>query len=178
MLTELLWIWGPWIYNKYTEIYNTCHKVTKAVEYELYNTKEWLYLTTAPMPVSMELFDCSKIQESQIKWRATLDPPIFKDPAYSGSNHKHISYLGFSVVRSGDPALDLTDWINEVKWSGTVQPSPLEIFSLWCCKNKSPLIYSNPGLIVEIITEDGDCIKQGLNDLPRTTVYENGTAVG
>jgi hypothetical protein len=179
MLTEFLLNWGPWVYLKGLEIMETSNNVMRAVNHELYNAKEWIFIAGSSLPISTELFESSQVPERYIRWKATLDPPTFKDPRVTNSEMKHLSYLGFSVIDPGSETstpIDLSDWINDVKWSGQIQPSPTEIFSLWCCKNRSPLAHYNTGLTVEIITDAGDIIKRGLNDTPHNTIYDGNNA--
>jgi hypothetical protein len=68
----------------------------------------------------------------------------------------------------------LTDWINDVRWSGLVQPTPLEIFTLWCCETGSPYFFDLDNAIVELVTEDGSVIKRGLNEFAHTNIYGDG----
>ena len=177
-LREILWEWGPWVYNKSMNILDIVPTIYRAVYKELYGTKGWLFLKDSKIPISEEMFETNEIQPHHIKWITTTEPPTFRNPKSPDSEetYKHISYLGFSIIIPGVKTIDLTDWINEIKWSGVVQPSPSEIFSLWCCKHKSHLMFSSNSLIVEIITDNGDVIKRGLNDLTQTTMYENDGA--
>jgi hypothetical protein len=179
MLTEFLLNWGPWIYLKGLEIMETSNNVMRVVNNELYNPKEWIFISGSSLPISTELFESSQVPERYIRWKATLDPPTFKDPRITDPEMKHLSYLGFSLIDPGSETptpIDLTDWINDVKWSGQIQPSPTEIFSLWCCKNRSPLAHYNKSLTVEIITDAGDLIKRGLNDTAHNTIYDGSNA--
>lgn len=175
MLIEFLWTWGPWAYNRYIHILNTTSKIYQSVNKDLYGTDNWIFIRDSNIPISEELFDTNSIEYSDIKWKATIDPPVFRDPSNTEDpmKLKHLSYLGFSVTIPGDKTFDLSDWINEIRWNGTTQPLPSDIFSLWCCKNRLPLLYYTKNVRVEIITETGDTIKKGLNDFTHTNIYEN-----
>ena len=174
MLRELVWNWGPWIFNKYVEILQLGSKVYKSVQKGLYETEHWIFINESHIPIPEELFDTNHIEIDNIKWRATVEPPIFTDPRADPANKlKHISYLGFSITIPGNKSIDLSDWINEIKWLGFAEPSPQDIFSLWCCKNREPLLFYRKNLMIEIITEKGDVIKKGLNEFTHTNTYEN-----
>ena len=179
-LSELFWIWGPWVYNRSMEVLELAPKIYRAVYKDLYGTKGWIFIngTSQSLPIPEEIFDTDKIQLNLIKWKATTEPPAFVDPNYQGSiiPSKHISFLAFSVLASGNELIDLTDWVNDIKWSGQIQPLPIEIFSLWCCKNKSPLIYYSTDFTVEIVLDDGTSIKKGLNEFAHTNIHEDDDA--
>ena len=174
MLRELVWKWGPWIFNKYVEILQLGSKVYKSVQKGLYETEHWIFINESHIPIPEELFDTNHIEIDNIKWRATVEPPIFTDPRGDPTDKlKHISYLGFSINIPGNKIIELSDWINEIKWSGITEPSPQDIFSLWCCKNREPLLFYRKNLMIEIISEKGDIIKKGLNEFTHTNIYEN-----
>jgi hypothetical protein len=59
-------------------------------------------------------------------------------------------------------SVDLTEWINEVKWSGQVAPSPKQLFTIWCCETGSPYLHLMPIAEYTIITENGDTIEGSL----------------
>jgi hypothetical protein len=129
------------------------------------------------IPISQDNFSIDQISISDIRWLATLEPPrLFHPNCTEKQKEKHISYLSFVVTLSHplvDSSIDLSDWINELKWSGIKEPSPLDIFLLWCCKNGSHLIYYPSSIKVTLITEEGETIEKGLNDFTNTTVYED-----
>ena len=175
MLIDFLWKWGPWLYNKYFETVNLSSKIYTSIYKDLYCFDNWIFIHNIDIPISEELFDIREIDISNIKWIASTNPPIFKDPRYTDNSYqlKHISHLGFSIIISDNKIIDISDWINEIKWSGIIQPSTHDIFSLWCCKNRSPLLYYKNNITVEIITETGDIVKKGLNETTHTNKYEN-----
>ena len=133
-----------------------------------------IFLNNTHIPVPKEMFNTSMLKDYSIKWNATTNPATFTDSKHHELSYKHINYLGLSVSIPGQDILELTDWINDLKWSGSSEPTPSEIFTLWCCEKGSPLFYDTRLATVEIITEDGNIIKRGLNDFPRTLVYEDG----
>jgi hypothetical protein len=175
MFTDLLWNWVPWLYNKYTDVLLIGNKVYKSVYKVLYEEENVLFIRGSLLPISQELFDTSTIDKHIIKWKATVDPPRFIDSTeeHKTVKLKHISYLSFTVNIPGGNNLDLSDWINEIKWSGIIQPSPQEIFTLWCCKNRSPLLFYRKDLTIEIISDTGDVIKRGLNDSTHSNIYKD-----
>jgi len=173
-LEELAWIWLPWCYNKLLYFADQTTKIIGVVYRELNYKKEWVFLKNSVMPIPKELFDTSKIELTNIKWTANTNPPKFRDNTFTLEYWKHLTYLSFTVTLSDRSFFDLTDWINEVKWCGILQPTPLEIFTLWCCETGSPHYFNTDGATVEIITDDGNVVKRGLNEFTHTNVYEDG----
>lgn len=172
MIHEFLWTWIPWIYNKTNSVIDITTKIYKSVCKGLNYKKEWVFHYNTMIPIPNELFDTSQIINSKIKWLANTNPPKFRDPNYTMDNWKHISYLSFTVNLLTGNQCDLTDWINDVKWCGFIQPTPLEIFTLWCCELGHSYCFDITGATIEIITEEGDIIKKGLNEFVNTTIYE------
>jgi hypothetical protein len=173
MLNEFLWQWVPWLYNSGMSILDTLQLIYISLYKELTVKKEWAILKDTKVPLSSQQFSLNDISDNTIRWRATINPPVFIDPRAKYKNPKHISYLGFSVNIPGLDPIDISDWINEVKWIGIKEPTPLDIFTLWCCKTSNPLFHILDYAVVEIITEMGDTVKKGLNEFVNTTVQEN-----
>ena len=143
----------------------------------IYTKKQWIFLKDNRHPVPPEIFDISSIPEQNIKWITSLNPVRFIDPGYVNSKEfKHVSHLGFIIHLSNDKAIDMTDWINDIQWVGNKEPSPEEIFILWCCEKGSSLFYNTKDIIIEIITDEGNSIKKGLNEFTNTIIQENGRA--
>jgi hypothetical protein len=177
MLTHIFWNWGPWVFNKYVNILHLGSNVYNSVQKGLYERDIWIFIYQSHIPIPEELFDTHHIEIDNIKWKATIEPPTFIDPRADISHKlKHIPYLGFSINIPGNEIIELSDWINEIKWSGTVEPSPQDIFSLWCCKNREPFLFYNNNPTIEIITETGNMIKKGLNEFTHSNIYENDDA--
>jgi hypothetical protein len=173
MLNELFWNWGPWLYNKYIMNLEYYYTIYCAIYAALYSKKEWIFLKNNASPIPTQIFDTSKIPETKIKWITTINPPSFVDPTYKDNvEHKHVSYLGFIVHTSGSTT-DITAWINDIKWTSHKEPSPSEIFTLWCCEHGSSLCYEADDIVIEVITEDGETIKKGLNEFTNTNIQEN-----
>jgi hypothetical protein len=166
MFRELLWQWLPWIINTAHCVLDTTKKAVRAVYMEVAMPKEWAFLNGLYVPISLQAFQ--DIPESAIRWRVQTNPPRFIESATNLTILKHISYLGLSIIIPGTKIIDLTDWVNEVKWIGHVEPNLTEIFMLWCCETGSPYFHLIPDAEAEIITEEGDIIRKGLNESPRS----------
>lgn len=177
MIQELVWEWVPWIYNRLMKALDKAKSLSTVIKRELFSDKKWVFMKGHTIPISQDNFSIDQISTSDIRWLATLEPPRLFHPNYTEKQkEKHISYLSFVVTLSHplvDSSIDLSDWINDLKWSGIKEPSPLDIFLLWCCKNGSHLIYYSSSIKVTLITEDGLTIEKGLNDFTNTTVYED-----
>jgi hypothetical protein len=173
-LQSLAWVWLPWLYNKSVYITEQVSKMFSIVYRELNYTKEWVFLTNTTVPIPKGLFDTSNIDQYKIKWTANTNPPRFRNSTFTLEHWRHLTYLSFTVTLSDKTFIDITDWINEVKWCGLVQPTPLEIFSLWCCESGTPYCFDIDGALVEIVNDEGEEIKRGLNEFTHTNVYEDG----
>ena len=159
MLKGLFWNWIPWCFNRITAAIDLSNRVILAAYREATLSNEWLFLHSVDIPILSQVFSTIPLQ--QIRWRAQVNPPRFIGP-YSKEDLKHISYLGFSVILPGQDPIELTDWINEVKWSGNIQPSPTELFMLWCCETGSAYFHLIQSAQMEIITESGELINKDL----------------
>ena len=180
MIRELAWEWLPWLYNRVIQTFEKSKGILFAVKREVFSEKKWAFLKGHTIPISEDHFSIVSICPNDIRWIATLEPPrlfhpdIVKTPEIK---EKHISYLSY-IIHITTPfettIVDLSDWINDLKWSGIKEPSPLDIFSLWCCKNGSHHIYNTQYMKATIITEEGTTIEKGLNEFMNTTIYEDG----
>ena len=157
MINEFLLKWVPWIFNKTSDALEFTRRVALAAYTEATVEKEWLLLHSVQIPVSSITFP--NVASEQIQWRVKVNPTRFIRSSDSIDDLKHISYLGISIKLSGQ-TIDLTDWINEVKWSGTIAPTPRELFTIWCCETGSSYFHLFDTAELEIITEDGDIINQ------------------
>ena len=158
MMKALLIEWIPWIFNKTTEALEFSKRIAVAAYTEATVEKEWLLLHSIQIPLSSMSFP--SVPSEQILWRIKSNPTRFISSSKT-NEFKHISYLGISVILPGQ-TIDLTDWINEVKWSGSVAPSPKELFTIWCCETGSPYFHLMPIIKLEIITENGDIVNTHL----------------
>ena len=162
MSQELFWTWIPWIFNKAVVLVSTTKSVCRVVYNELIVKKEWVFLQGLPIPISSEVF--GEIDDCNVKWRCSVNPATFEQPNAHliSAKERHLSYLGFLVKIPGQD-LDLSDWVNEVKWIGSQEPTLKEIFTLWCCEKGESYFHCLDLIHVEYITDMGDTIKRGLN---------------
>jgi len=144
-------------------VVDTAKRVVLAAYKEATVSKEWIFLYGATIPISSHAFP--QISITEIRWKAQVNPPKFTQPAQiTAQPMKHISYLGLILHVPGHEQMDITEWVNEVKWSGTLQPSLSELFMLWCCESGKPLFQHVSHTTADIITGEGDVITRGLND--------------
>jgi hypothetical protein len=162
MIRGVLWNWAPWVYNKLGFVLDTVTRVLKVSYNEVTNSNKWYIIKDVNVPVYSSLFPTTS--ESIITWICTTNPPRFIAPGTTQLNYKHISYLSCTVNIPGDAPVDITDWINMVKWSGNIEPSLLHLFQLWCCETSKSYFHLIPLVKVILITEMGDEITKGLND--------------
>lgn len=162
MFREFLWTWIPWIFNKTNIIICKTNSICKVVYNEMMIKKEWIFIKNLPIPVSSEIF--GHIENDTILWRCSLHPTTFIQGGFLNANmkEKHLSYLGFTVKVEGLD-IDLSDWVNEVRWSGDYEPTLREIFLLWCCDNGKSYFHCLDKIQIELVTDMGDTIKRGLN---------------
>lgn len=164
MSKEFFWTWIPWIFNKGIALVQTTKAVCRVVYNELLVKKEWVFLVGLSIPISSEVF--GSIEDYNVKWRCSVNPTTFVQPnAHLNPlvKERHLSYLGFTVKVLGQD-LDLSDWVNEVKWMGSQEPTIKEIFTLWCCEMGESYFHCLDLIQVEYITDMGDTVKKGLNE--------------
>ena len=160
MIKGFLLEWVPWIFNQTTCALEFTRRVALAAYTEATVEKEWLFLHSVHIPISSITF--INVPSEHVQWYVKSNPTRFTDSKSDiPSELKHISYLGMSILLPGQ-TVDLTEWSNEVKWSGNVAPTPKELFTIWCCETGSPYFHLMPIAEVELITQDGDIIKQSL----------------
>ena len=160
MFNHLLWSWGPWFYNNLSQSIIRVQKVAQVVYNEFTIKKEWIFLKNTPIsiPVNSEKF--WNIDPDSIKWRCEEFPPRFIDPnATADMTARHLSYLGF-VIKMSDRDIDLSDWINDVLFTGLEEPTVGEIFALWCCEKGESYFHCMDSIQVEYITELGDVVRK------------------
>jgi hypothetical protein len=168
MIRLIAWTWLPWLVNRFTEILSLAKRVTFAAYSEATVKKEILFVNNLTMPILSSLF--TDLSKKHIRWSVTIHPPRFTDPNSTDAALKHISYLGLSINIPGHDPIDLTDWINEVMWSGTKQPCLTDIFIVWCFETKNPYFHYLPFIEMEVISKDGLSVHKGLNELAHTIV--------
>ena len=152
MLREFLFSWGPWAYNRINEYYQLLLRIYQAVYNEVMVSKEWLFLEGVPVPIASELFPVQ--DDSRLRWRATLHPARFS--AKADGPFRHLGYLMFTVSIPGQDPIDLTEWINDVRWRGTTEPTPADCFLLWCCEKRLPLFQHLKDARVTFVDEMGE----------------------
>jgi hypothetical protein len=160
------------MYNKIGYSIELVKRVLVAGYNEALVDKQWIILKHTHIPIHSALFP--NIPSHTIKWSCQTNPPRFTDPHTPSSEVKHISYLGFLVTISGYDPIDLTDWINTVQWSGVVEPSLVDIFTVWCCEEGNAYFNLIPLTKVDIITDTGDSLTKGLNDSVINSCSTNG----
>ena len=77
---------------------------------------------------------------------------------------KHLSYLGFTIKIPGIDAIDISSWINDVRYIGQVEPSLSEIFVIWCFDTGVSYLHCMDSITIEVINDMGDTVIKGLND--------------
>lgn len=160
MFREFAWIWLPWIYNRVNDIFSKSQSIYKVVYNQIMNKNEWIFIKNNVIPISSEYFE--PIVNDYINWRCTVNPPRFiQQSALENENEKekHLSYLGFTVTICSDKVIDLSNWINEVKWQGSYEPTVKEIFILWCCEKGKSYFHCLNQVEVEVVTEMGDTMR-------------------
>jgi hypothetical protein len=169
MFREFLWNWLPWIFNQATIVADISKRVALAAYTEATVSKEWAFLHNINVPISIQSF--ATIPVTLIRWKAKTNPPRFIEPNTIPNENdlKHLSYLGLSIIIPGHDTIELTDWLNDVKWSGALQPSLAEIFMLWCCDTGTAYFHLIPYATAEIVTDEGNIIRKGLNESTHTT---------
>lgn len=177
MFRDFIYAWGPLVYNV---ISNTVSKIiysSQVIYRELNTTNTWIFLKDATIPVSTRSFIDSGISDSYIHWRATTSPPVFRNPNASIDTRqlKHISFLSFEITIQDIQTFDISDWINDIMWNGSTEPSIKDIVTLWSCEKGICLFHIFDAIIISAISSTGECIKRGLNDTTPLYVDERGS---
>jgi hypothetical protein len=145
------------------------YKVSKKLYRELYIHQEWYLLKNHIIPLSNKYFSKIIIPNSDIRWKVTGSPYLFKNPNTSSTTTKHIAYLSL-VFHTDDDSYDITDWINEVKWSGDTEPSVKDILTVWSCENGVCIFHILNTIRISAITDTGEMIEKGLNELTQVSI--------
>jgi len=163
MFRGFFWTWVPWIFNKTSFIFSKTHAIYRVIYNEVMVKKEWIFLKNNLIPVSSEHF--GNIENNAILWRCSLHPATFIQPDFNTyenehehNKEKHLSYLGFTVKCKGVD-IDLSDWVNEVRWHGAEQPTLKEIFFLWSCEMGESYFHCVDEIYVELVTDKGDTLR-------------------
>jgi len=168
MVYSFLYKWIPWIYNIIVDKTNTTYYQLSTVYTEVTTVKEWFFFKDTIIPIQSSVFTLHPNLYSALRWRATVSPPVFYKELDSTANisvKRHISWLGYLVKIPSIGTFDLSDWVSEVQWTGSVEPTPLDLFILWCCYSRNPyFLLLDKGLEVELIDTRGDLIIKRLNE--------------
>ena len=156
MIKDFLLEWLPRIFNITMTTYDLSRRVAFAAYTEALVQKEWIILHSVNVPISSMIFP--SVPDSLVKWRVQQNPTRFIGTQVNQECMKHISYLGLSVHLPDHTVCELTEWVNEVKWSGLKEPSAVELFTMWCCEMGKPYFHLISTSRFEIINENGDCI--------------------
>jgi hypothetical protein len=154
MFYEFLWAWGPWAYNKASNGMIRIQNIIYGLYKELTVKKEWVFIKNVQLPLNSELFKGFQ----NVEWRCQVNPPRFVNRE-SSEKERHLSYLGFVIKIDGNN-LDLSDWINDVLYTGKEEPSVEQIFILWCCEQGVSYFHCLDIIEVEYITELGDTVRR------------------
>lgn len=152
------------MFNKTSSLLSKSHSLCRVIYNEVMIKKEWIFIKTMPIPIFSEHF--GNIDTNEIQWRCTLNPPRFLQPGFNhDENERHLSYLGFTVKVKGID-IDLSDWINEVRWSGSQEPTLREIFLLWSCETGESYFHCLDEIQIELVTDMGDTLRVAIGALP------------
>ena len=163
MLQNFFWTWIPWIFNKTNGVFLKSRAIYKVVYNELVVKKEWIFIKKLQIPVSSEHF--GNIRDDAIQWRCSLNPVRFIKPGFTeNEKEKRLSYLGFTLKIQGNE-IDLSDWINNVRWKGSEEPTIKEIFLLWSCESGEAYFHCLDEAEVEIVTDMGDTLRVPIGGL-------------
>lgn len=162
MIRRRFYIWAPWIINRILSILNTLYSIFRVIYKECFINKELIFLNSSVIPISSQSFGL--IENTNVKWRCSLNPVLMIDPYETIMKEKHLSYLGFTIKIPGVNDIDISSWINDVRYIGQVEPSFSEIFVIWCFDMGVSYLQYMDSITVEIIDEMGDILVKGLND--------------
>jgi len=163
MFKEIFWTWIPWIFNKANVAVDMGKTLVRVLYNELMLNKEWVFLKGNDIPISSQAF--GEIDDIYVKWRCSVNPFIFVEPGFE-SEERHLCYLGFVVKvpsASGTVDIDISDWVNELKWKGSIEPTLKEIFLLWSFTSGESYFHCLNEIQIEYINDMGDVNKKGLN---------------
>jgi hypothetical protein len=149
------------INNIYTSV-NFSKMMCRRIYNKICIKDEIIFLHTTSMPLLSSIF--GSVDNTSVKWRCSIQPPVFIDPGLDKSDLKHISYLALVLKIKNQTDIDLSTWVNEVKWAGSVEPTLRELFTLWSYETGNSYFHCINDILFEIIDENGNIIERGLND--------------
>ena len=106
----------------------------------------------------------SNLSDRSIRWRANLYPPVFIHPLFADTKTSHLSYLSMEVIMNESETQDISEWVNDVKWNGPVEPTVKDILTLWACERGLCLFDQFSSIQISAITNLGESITKGLNE--------------
>jgi hypothetical protein len=157
MIQEFLFAWAPWIYNKIYDLQAIIRRASWAAYSEIMIPKQWIFLKDVLLPFPRQMFPDVAELRGRLRWVASTVPPRFLIEDISGQvKESHLDYLSFVVKQSDTEQADLTEWINDVRYTGRQEPSPADIFALWCCVTGHPYFHWIDTATVTYLDEMGD----------------------
>ena len=161
MIREVLYNWGPWFINRITTLINKSYSILSVIYKECFIKKELIFLKSNLIPISSEVFGL--IENKNVKWRCSLDPVRIIDPYDVIMKERHLSYLGFTIKIPDVDTIDISSWINDVRYIGQIEPSLSEIFVIWCFDMGVSYLHCMDSITIELINDMGDTVVKGLN---------------
>jgi len=163
MIKGFLLEWIPWVFNITMTTYDLTRRIAFAAYTEAVIEKELIFLKSVAIPISSIVFP--NVADTLVKWRVQLNPTRFIEPQANKDFKKHISYLGLTVYLPDGTVCQLTDWINDVKWSGQNEPTAVELFTIWCCEMGNPYFHFISHARFECINMNGDIVNEIKDDI-------------
>jgi len=172
MLDELLYTWGPWIFNGLSLCLTRAKRLATVVYREVQNKNTWIFLKEQTIPISTQSFLDSGIPDESIRWRCSIASDKSTFTSSTLSDYKHLSYLAITVSIDGNETFDISEWMNDVQWNGPEEPTLKDILTLWSCQKGICLFHRYTSIRITAVTSAGDCVEKGLNESIPTTIYE------
>ena len=175
---SLLLNWVPWIYNRILYGSDKGYRTLTTIYRTATMPVEYYFVLNLSVPLSSQTFLLHSIPREQYRWTAMLGPVRFINQN-SPTALKNISWLGLSIMLPETGTLDLSDWISEVKYSGVQEPTPLELFTLWCIDTGKPyFLHVNESTPVDLLDEMGDIIVRRLIAEPSSLEQNANQPIG
>jgi hypothetical protein len=174
----LLLNWVPWIYNRILYGSNKGYRTLTTIYRTATIPIEYYFVLNSTVPLSSQTFLLDSIPQENYRWTATLGPARFINEN-EPTALKNISWLGLSMTLPEIGTLDLSDWISEVKYSGVQEPTPLQLFTLWCIDTGKPyFLQVNETTKVDLLDEMGDIIVRRLIAEPPSLQQNANQVIG
>jgi len=174
----LLLNWVPWIYNRILYGSNKGYRTLTTIYRTATIPIEYYFVLNSTVPLSSQTFLLDSIPQENYRWTATLGPARFINEN-EPTALKNISWLGLSMTLPEIGTLDLSDWISEVKYSGVQEPTPLQLFTLWCIDTGNPyFLHVNETTKVDLLDGMGDIIVRRLIAEPPSLQQNANQVIG